>query len=68
MPSPPTHDSRHWAMFNVTRVAGTKNGIKAASGGWYATAAEDAYAFTRFGGYSGLPPTATRPRSTSSST
>ena len=45
------------AMFDVTRVASRTNAIKAASGKWYATAATDAYVFTRLGGYSTTFPT-----------
>ena len=45
------------AMFNVTRVSGIKNGVKAASGGSYATAATNVFAFTRLGGYSATFPT-----------
>ena len=44
-------------MHDVIRVASGENGIKAASGRFYATAAKDAFAFTRLGGYSDTFPT-----------
>jgi hypothetical protein len=49
------------AMFNVTRVASTTNGITSAAGSWYAQAAQNNYnsgtlQFTRLGGYSSTFP------------
>lgn len=53
--SPPALTADH-AMSNVTRVPTGTGGIASAAGGWHALSATNAFAFTRYGGYSSIFP------------